>query len=194
MFMFFIYLGAEIGFTGWISSYVVMLDLDTKEGATRFPALFWVFITIFRFAFAGVPGKTSSKLIILTLFKICVYLLSIILTMIGFKLFAVYWNSILLGIAYSSMYTFMYTISLEFKQSINRSQTASIMTFANLGEGVLCTIMGYLMILFSPIALFYSLAFSGLIILALTHILIKDLAKNEPESKEIELRDKLNEE
>ena len=145
MFMLLVYFGEETGFSGWISSYVVMLNLDTKEGATKFPSIFWVFLTIFRFALAGMPGKVSYKLILLTKIQIVSYIISIILTMLGYSLFAVYWNSILAGIAYSSMYALMYTLCIEFRQSITPSQTASIMMFPNLGEGFACAIIGYTM-------------------------------------------------
>ena len=167
-----------------------MEGLESKEGAAKYPSIFWIFITVFCFFSAGLPGKVSYKLILLNKLEIAACAASIILTMIGFKLFAVYWNSILLGIAFSAMYTFMYTISLEYKQSISRSQNALIMIFANFGEGILCSIVGHLMTFFSPIALYYSILLAGILILGFTYILMKDLAKNEPK-EEIELKDKL---
>ena len=142
MIMIFIYFGEETGLSGWISSYAVMLDLDTKEGATKFPSIFWIFLTIFRFLFAGLSGKVSEKLILLTKIQIIAYFISIVLTKLDYSLFAVYWNSVFAGIAYSSMYVLIYSLSIEFKQSITRSQLASIMTFANLGEGIACAIIG----------------------------------------------------
>lgn len=59
--LFFLYYGEEIGFSGWISSYAVMLDIDNKEGATRYPFLFWISITLTRFLLAGLPGTVTHK-------------------------------------------------------------------------------------------------------------------------------------
>ena len=112
--------------------------------------------------------------------------------MLGLPLFAVYWNSILQGIAYSSMYPLIYTLSIEFNQSITQSQTAKILMFGSLGEGVICTSIGYLMKIIDPIAFFYSLIFAGILMLIFIKTLINDLAKNEPGKEWIELREKIS--
>ena len=179
MIMFFLYFGEETGFAGWISSYVVMLNLDTKTGATSYPALFWISITIFRIVLAGIPGKVSDKLIFITKVQIITYAISIIMTMLSFTLFAVYWNAVLIGLAYSSVYALIFTLSIEFRQIITRSQAAKIMMFGSLGEGVLCTIYGYFMKFFHPIGLFYSLAITGIIMLWLVNLLMKELEQSE---------------
>lgn len=57
--LFFIYYGEEIGLAGWISSYAVLLGTDDKEGATKYPFIFWVSITTFRFILAGMKGKVT---------------------------------------------------------------------------------------------------------------------------------------
>jgi fucose permease len=51
--LFFLYYEEEIGFSGWISSYAVILGIDNKEGATKNPFLFWISITLARFLLAG---------------------------------------------------------------------------------------------------------------------------------------------
>ena len=176
--MFFLYFGEETGFAGWISSYVVMLGLDTNKGATLYPAIFWISITIARVIFAGLPGKVSKKLILLTKIQIVTYIVSIIMTMLGYPLLAVYFNTVLIGIAYSSIYALMYTLSIEYKQTITQAQTATIMMFGSLGEGVLCTIYGFFMNIFHPFSLFCSLAITGIAMLLLTNLLMKDLQEN----------------
>ncbi len=64
-FMFFIYIGEEVAFGGWISSYSVLNHVSTKEHATLFSSLFWGFMTLFRFVFAFVKEKASKKLMFL---------------------------------------------------------------------------------------------------------------------------------
>lgn len=52
------YVGLECTYGGWISSFAVMRGVTDQQGATLFPALFWVMITIFRFMLAFLPGKS----------------------------------------------------------------------------------------------------------------------------------------
>ena len=116
--MFFIYLGEETGFAGWISSYAVMEGLDTKEGASKYPAIFWIIKTVTVFIFAGLPGKITTKLLNLIKMQTVFFFTSIIITILGFPLVGVYWNCFFIGIAYSSMYALIYSLPIEFNQII----------------------------------------------------------------------------
>ena len=78
--MFFIYIGEEVAFGGWISSYSVLNSVTTKQGATVFSSLFWGFMTIFRFFFAFVKGKASKKLKMLIFGQIVLTGIILILT------------------------------------------------------------------------------------------------------------------
>ena len=132
-FTFFVYFGEETGFAGWISSYVVMEGLDTEKGASRYPAIFWISITLFRFLFAGMPGKISTKLKTLILIQIFAFAFTILMINMGFQLFAMYWSSVVVGFAYSSMYALFYTLPLEFNHKITESESASFLTGGALG-------------------------------------------------------------
>lgn len=112
MFIFFIYFGEETGFAGWISSYVVLENLDTEKGASKFPAIFWISITLFRFLFAGLPGKITYKLKVLISLQTFCYVVTILLVNMDYKYFAAYWSSFLVGLAYSSLYALFYTIPI----------------------------------------------------------------------------------
>ena len=184
MAIFFVYMGEETGFAGWVSPYVVMLNLENKEGATKYPAIFWIFMTVFRFVFAGASGSISKRLISLNKFKLFVEVISILLTVMGYTLLAVYWNSVLLGVALSSMFALIFTICIEFKQSISQAQAASVMMFSAFGDGSLPTVIGYIMKLLGPFSLFYCQIFMGILNFALILFLIKDLEKNEPNDLE----------
>lgn len=85
---------------------------DTKEGAAIYPAIFWISITIFRFVFAVVNLKVTQKLKLLILIQIGVFVTTILFAYLGYDLLAIYWSSILSGLAYSSMYALIYTTSL----------------------------------------------------------------------------------
>lgn len=111
-FMFFMYFGEETGFGGWISTYTVMMGFESSKGATIYPAIFWLSMTIFRFGLANAPGTTSQRLKILTSSQIACYGMSVVLVGMGFPEIASYWNSILIGACYSSMYALLFSLSL----------------------------------------------------------------------------------
>ena len=180
MAIFYVYLGQETGFAGWISSYVVILNLDTERGAARFPAIFWVTITMLRFVFAGIPGKSSTKLKGLIFLQIICYFIATCMFYSSHEYLAAYWTSITIGIAYSSMYPMAYTLPMEFNQKITESQTATIMLIGGLGEGTLTTITGYLIKIFGPQTLFTFLLACGFLLYLLVHLIMENLKKNEP--------------
>ena len=64
--IFFLDIGLEMTFGGWISSYTVIKGVATKEVATEIGSVFWLAMTLFRFILACIPGKSSSKLLTLS--------------------------------------------------------------------------------------------------------------------------------
>lgn len=107
---------------------------------------------------------------------------------------AAYWSSITIGIAYSSMYPLAYTLPVEFDQKISDSQASTIMLISMLGEGILTTLIGYLMKLFGPQTLFIFLLGSGLILYLLLSLNTQDLKKNQPMAmEEVELKQRMME-
>lgn len=143
--LFFLYYGEEIGFSGWISSYAVMLDIDNKEGATRYPFLFWISITLTRFLLAGFPGTVTHKFTCLIKGQIVCFGLSLLFVWLEWLTFSVYWNSLLSGLCFSSMYAFLYTLPLDFGQEIDPKKTAFLIMVGSVGEGVLTTLIGLVM-------------------------------------------------
>ena len=131
MAIFYVYLGQETGFAGWISSYVVILNLDTERGAARFPAIFWVTITMLRFVFAGIPGKSSTKLKGLIFLQIVCYFIATCMFYSSHEYLAAYWTSITIGIAYSSMYPMANGVT-PLAVPVPGSQSASLSTLHRL--------------------------------------------------------------
>ena len=118
---------------GWISSYAVILNIDDKEGATRYPLIFWISITVARFLLAGMQGKVSQKFVLLIRCQILFLVISLLFVWLGLVGFAVYWNSLLIGLCFSSMYAFLYTLPLDFGQEIDPKQTAFLIMIGAIG-------------------------------------------------------------
>ena len=54
--------GEEVAYGGWISSYAVLYNFSTKEHAIVYSSVYWISVTFFRFALAGVSGSPSKKI------------------------------------------------------------------------------------------------------------------------------------
>lgn len=63
--MYFLIVGQESTYGGWVSSYAVMNEYSTKESATKYSSIYWIACTVFRFAFPFVKGSGTVKLIAL---------------------------------------------------------------------------------------------------------------------------------
>ena len=63
--MYWLIIGQECSFSGWIPSFAVMNGYSTKEHATMYSSLYWIAVTAFRFIFPLIKGKASTKLLAL---------------------------------------------------------------------------------------------------------------------------------
>lgn len=62
---FFLYVGAEIGFSGWIFHYAVKLKLSSEAGAGYFTSLFWGSFTIGRLLAIPLAAKLKPRTVLL---------------------------------------------------------------------------------------------------------------------------------
>lgn len=154
----FLYVGLESAYGGWISSYAVLTGIYSKEQATIFPSIYWVSITALRLGMAFIKMGSADKLKCLLNINITTSIISVILVKaFGMISLACYFSSVLLGIAYSSMYPLILTLPTELNLDMLSSQTTKIITFAAMSEGILSMAVGYSMEMISIDWLFYSL-------------------------------------
>lgn len=159
----FLYLGLECTFGGWISSYSVLTGVTDHRGATVFPVIFWIVMTIFRILFAFVPGKSSIKLQILIIANIVSGIISLFFIYADHVQFACYLSGVLFGSCMSSIYPLIMTLPLEKGLNVEDGQTANIVMAGVVSEGILTMFVGWLMDWFSPNMLFYSLSIFALL-------------------------------
>ena len=110
--MMFLYLGLECTYGGWISSYSVLMGVTDNQGATVFPIVFWVLMTIFRIALAYAPGKSSKKLQILIIANILSGIFSLMIIYAGHVKLACYLSGAMFGLSMSSIYPLIMTLPL----------------------------------------------------------------------------------
>jgi FHS family Na+ dependent glucose MFS transporter 1 len=155
--MMFLYIGLECTYGGWISSYAVLAGVSDKSSATIYPTVFWIFITIFRFGLAFVPGTSSTKMRLLLEGNVASGIISIILIYMGYVKFTCYLSGIMFGISMSSLYPLVFSINNEFGMSLQDYQTGNIVTCGVVAEGILTMFVGMLMEWIHINMLFYSL-------------------------------------
>ena len=182
----FFYLGLEITFGGWISSFATLSKVTDNEGATVFPSVFWIFMTLFRVLLAFVPGTSNNKLKILIMSNVISGILSLIIIYAGHTELACYISSALFGFSMSSIYPLILTVPIEKGLVLENTQTSNIVMAGVISEGMLTMCVGWLMKWFHVNLFFYSLIFFGLAMwfirlysLHLMDIQIKSLKEND---------------
>lgn len=105
----FIYVGVETSFGGWIPSFAVLTSVTDNAGATRFPSLFWVLLTMFRFLLAFAPGTSTRKLKILIEGIFYSGIVSLVVVYAGHIELACYLGAVLFGLTMSSVYPLVFT-------------------------------------------------------------------------------------
>ena len=182
----FLYEGLECTYGGWISSFAVLTGVTDNHGATIFPIIFWVLMTIFRISLAFLPGKSSKKLKILIMSNILSGVITLLFIKADHAKFACYLSGAMFGFSMSSLYPLTMTLPLEKGLNLEDSQTANILMSGVLAEGIVTMFVGWLMKWIHPNMLFYSLSFIGVMMwfirLYCLHLIdqqLKDLERNE---------------
>ena len=74
---------------------------------------------------------------------------------LGFKTLMVFGSAALLGMIYSTYYPYVFALPKEYNKTISSQNSSNIMIFYAIGEGILVSVVGYLMSWF-PLMLFIS--------------------------------------
>ena len=122
----FFYLGTEITFGGWISSFATLTKVTDYRGATIFPSIFWIFMTFFRVVLAFAPGSSSKKLEYLILGNIASGIISVMIIFAGYTELTCYLSGFMYGLSMSLVYPLILTFPIEAGLSIEDSQTSNI--------------------------------------------------------------------
>ena len=115
------------------------------EEATLFPSVFWIMITVFRFALAFLPGTTSTKMQCLLYSIVATAIVSLLLVKAGLVWLACYLSAVAFGVSMSSVYILIISLTNQFGLTLGEHQTSNIITCSVLGEGVLTMVVALLM-------------------------------------------------
>lgn len=81
------------------------------EEATLFPSVFWIMITVFRFAIACLPGTTSTKMKWLLYGIVSTAIVSLLLVKAGLVWLACSLSAVAFGVSMSSVYILIISLT-----------------------------------------------------------------------------------
>lgn len=148
--LFLLYIGQEVGYGSWVSSYAVMEGVSNAKEAAFAGEVFWITNTVFRIVLIYVTIKVSTRLKILMIGMIVGCVINYIAAMTNHAWFAAFIGSFLNGMFLASMFALFLTLPVEFGYLLSKKNTANFMMCASLGEGALAMPIGYLMGVFGP--------------------------------------------
>lgn len=100
---FFLYVGAEIAFGGWIYTYATSMGLGNAASAAYLTAVFWGSLTVGRLISIPLAARFDPKQVIVADLLVCIASLSIILLAPG-SLLAVWVGTIGIGLSMASIF------------------------------------------------------------------------------------------
>ncbi|MEK9938741.1 MAG: MFS transporter [Ilumatobacter sp.] len=137
---FFMYVGVEVGFGGWIHTYGEELDFSST-GATWLTAVFWIAFTGGRLLSAAIVNFVRPKLV-LTVACVSAVAISAVMVVGDGALIAVWSGAVVMGLATAPQFPVMFAY-LERRVRLTGSATAWFIGAAGLGGLVIPYAIGF---------------------------------------------------
>jgi fucose permease len=167
-FFFFVYVGAESGYAGWIPSYVLLEDITNSESkAAYLSAMFWAALTFGRIVAipAAIFLSATVMLRIQLLLSVITGLLCV--TMLHMSYSIACFVSYFAGFSLAAIFPVMMTIFGDYGYSVDANSTTMFMIGATLGESIVPICIGWLMNGISPFMLPVTVFVSCLLLVVL---------------------------
>ncbi len=169
--IFWTYIGIELGFGNWISSYAVLENVASKEEALKYNSIFWIAMTVFRIISSYLPFKSMKK-ILLHEYSLMVFVtLSVFFVFFNQLDIACMVSSITYGMCFSAMYPLLLSIPLDYNLEISSAQMTNIALWSALGEATLALCFGLFMEWFNHNMIFYITFVMVIVLIFMTHYL-----------------------
>ncbi len=167
---FFLYVGTEVGFGGWIFTYAVELKIASESVAAYLTSAFWGALTVGRLLAIPIATRVRPRYVLLSNLLGCLVSLGLILVWPG-SLLAVWLGT--LGLGFSMASIFPTTISLaERRMTITGQVTSWFFVGASAGAMTLPWVIGQLFDAIGPQVVLLAILASLILDLALLFVLI----------------------
>eukprot|EP00825_Cyclidium_porcatum_P007065 TRINITY_DN13538_c0_g1_i1.p1 TRINITY_DN13538_c0_g1~~TRINITY_DN13538_c0_g1_i1.p1 ORF type:complete len:320 (-),score=41.92 TRINITY_DN13538_c0_g1_i1:356-1315(-) len=151
----FIYVGLEVGFGGWISTYAVQKQIMGVNEAAYGTSVFWCTITIGRLAAVFLTMFLNNKMM-LTINTIGCILSSILMLFIQNTQAVVYFGGAILGFFMSSIFPLAISQPVYYKMKTSNQIMSTFVISGSFGEMMIPWFMGKLIDWFGPLSLLIS--------------------------------------
>lgn len=167
---FFLYVGAEVSFGGWIFTYTVALNLASETAAAYLTSAFWGALTAGRLLAIPIAARFRPRYILLGDLLGCIISVMIMLLWPG-SLVAAWAGTLGIGVSMASI--FPTTLSLaERRMTITGQVTGSFFVGASLGGMTLPWIIGQLFESIGPRVTMFAILINVILALAIFAVLI----------------------
>jgi fucose permease len=173
----FVVVGLEDTISSWIPTYAVQTLVANKQGAVQFASIFWVMETVFRFVFAYVPAKDSTKMTGMCFSQLVAGIVCVTASVLHHPAESAYLSSILYGLTLAMGFPLLFSISHEFGIHFNEDAVSNIIIACTISTGVYSTITGSLMKI-TPEMYHYSMLGYG-VLLVIMYFFIMNMLKTE---------------
>ncbi|MCB2209852.1 MFS transporter [bacterium] len=174
MLLFFIYVGIETGFGGWIYTYATELGIVGETGASYMNSLFWAALTLGRLIAVVLTRKVRPYVLLIGNFSLAILTLGLILIWPAQP--AMIWlGSAGLGLAFSSIFPTLLALS-ETRLKITGAVTGLFFLGSSLGSTLVPMLLGQVFDFVGSYEMILTLA--GLTVLGLGVLVAVILASN----------------
>ncbi len=148
---FFIYVGAETGFAGWIPSYSLIEDVTQSDSkAAYLSAIFWAALTAGRILAIPTAIFLSSSSMIRVQLALGVITGFLSLTILTSSYSIASFVSGFAGFSLAAMFPVMMTIFGDYGYKVDANSTTMFMVGATMGESIIPVCIGFLMSYIDP--------------------------------------------
>lgn len=151
---FLIYVGLEVGYGGWISTYGTMSGYMTKSEAAYGSSVFWLSISVGRVLGVPMASRYPTNVQLKTLMYASVVSIFLANFITSWGASAIYLSSIMYGLAISAIYPLLMGMPTFLKFRLTAKNASTFVVAGSLGEAGIPILSGWLINWFGAGALF----------------------------------------
>lgn len=164
---FFIYVGAETGYAGWVPTYALLSEVTVdKSAAAYLSAIFWAALTIGRIIAVPLAVFISASSMIRIQLTLAIIASILTATIFTYSYSTAAFTTGFVGFALSSMFPVMMTIFGDYGFAMDPNTTSMFMIGSTLGESIVPIIIGFALSYAGPVSFpIQSVVFSVILVM-----------------------------
>ena len=180
MLFFFLYVGSEIGFGGWVFTYATRMNLANETVASLMTSAFWGALTLGRLVAIPIAAKVRPRYILLGDTLGCLLSISVILLWPG-SVIALWIGACGLGFSMASMFPTMMNMA-ESRLTLTARVSSLFFLGVSLGSMSMPWLMGQLIDARGPRTLIF-IVFTGVSLILGVYALLMTLSRRNPNAE-----------